>query len=209
MKTERKIRILVADDHFLVRMGLVALVNMESDMEVIGEAGDGVHAVEIFEKLRPDLALMDLRMPGKNGIEATREIRRKFPAASILMLTTYDGDDDIHRALEAGAQGYVLKNSTRESLIPALRAVAEGRQWIPSDIANRLASRKTFEELTPREIEVLHQLARGLANKEIADSLGISEYTVKGHLKNILGKLRVADRTEAVTTAIVRGIIHL
>lgn len=209
MKTEDKIRILIADDHFLVRMGLVALVNMEPDMEVIGEAGDGAHAVEIFEKLKPDLALMDLRMPGKDGIEATSEIRRKFPTASILMLTTYDGDDDIHRALEAGAQGYVLKNSTRESLIPALRAVAAGRQWIPKDIASRLASRRTFEELTPREIEVLHELARGMANKEIAETLGISEYTVKGHLKNILGKLRVADRTEAVTTAIVRGIIHL
>src|SRR5579864_6592315 len=207
--SESKIRIVIADDHFLARMGLVALLNTETDMEVIGEAGNGKEAVEILEKLKPDLALMDLRMPGKDGIQATTEIKRKFPTASILILTTYDGDADIHRALEAGAQGYVLKNSTRESLIPALRAVAAGRRWIPSDIANRLASRGTFEELTPREIEVLHELARGLANKEIADTLGIREYTVKGHLKNILGKLRVADRTEAVTTAIVRGIIHL
>jgi DNA-binding NarL/FixJ family response regulator len=209
MKPGAKIRILIADDHFLVRIGLMALVNMEPDMEVAGEAGDGTQATEIFEKIIPDLTLMDLRMPGKDGIQATIEIRNKFPDARILMLTTYDGDDDIHKALQAGAQGYVLKNSTRETLIPALRTVAAGQRWIPKDVASRLASRKTFEELTPREIEVLHKLARGLANKEIADALGISEHTVKGHLKNILGKLRVADRTEAVTTAILRGIIHL
>jgi DNA-binding NarL/FixJ family response regulator len=209
MTANAKIRILIADDHFLVRIGLIALVNMEPDMEVVGEAGDGAQALEIFEKLQPDLTLMDLRMPRKDGIQATLEIRSKFPTARILMLTTYDGDDDIHRALQAGAQGYVLKNSTRESLVPALRSVAAGERWIPKDIASRLASRKTFEELTPREIEVLHKLARGLANKEIGDELGISEHTVKGHLKNILAKLRVADRTEAVTTAILRGIIHL
>ncbi|HEX4265949.1 MAG TPA: response regulator transcription factor [Verrucomicrobiae bacterium] len=209
MKPGAKIRILIVDDHFLVRMGLTAVVNMEPDMEVAGEAGDGAQAIDCFEKLVPDLTLMDLRMPGKDGIQATTEIRNKFPAARILMLTTFDGDEDIHKALQAGAQGYVLKNSTRETLIPALRTVAAGERWIPKDIASRLASRKTFEELTPREVEVLHKLARGLANKEIADTLGISEHTVKGHLKNILGKLRVADRTEAVTTAILRGIIHL
>jgi DNA-binding NarL/FixJ family response regulator len=209
MTANAKIRILIADDHFLVRIGLIALVNMEPDMEVVGEASDGAQALTIFEKLQPDLTLMDLRMPGKDGIQATLEIRGKFPTARILMLTTYDGDDDIHKALQAGAQGYVLKNSTRETLVPALRSVASGQRWIPKDIASRLASRKTFEELTPREIEVLHKLARGLANKEIGDALGISEHTVKGHLKNILAKLRVADRTEAVTTAILRGIIHL
>jgi len=195
MTANAKIRILIADDHFLVRIGLIALVNMEPDMEVVGEASDGVQALAIFEKLQPDLTLMDLRMPGKDGIQATLEIRGKFPTARILMLTTYDGDDDIHKALQAGAQGYVLKNSTRETLVPALRSVAAGQRWIPKDIASRLASRKTFEELTPREIEVLHKLARGLANKEIGEALGISEHTVKGHLKNILAKLRVADRT--------------
>ena len=209
MKAGGKIRILIADDHFIVRMGLTALVNMEPDMEVIGEAANGTQAVDIFGKLNPDLVLMDLRMPVKDGIEATAEIRNKFPTARILMLTTYDGDEDIHKALQAGAQGYVLKNSTAEALIPALRAVAAGQQWIPKDIASRLVSRKSFEELTPRELQVLHQLARGLANKEIADTLNISEHTVKDHLKSILGKLRVADRTEAVTTAIQRGIIHL
>ncbi len=204
-----KIHIVIADDHFLVRMGLVALVNMEPDMEVVGEAADGIQAVEVFEKLKPELTLMDVRMPNKDGIEAATEIRGKFPEARILMLTTYDGDEDIHKALKAGAQGYVLKNSTRETLIPALRAVAAGKRWIPKDVASRLASRQAFEELTPRELEVLRELAKGSANKEIAEMLRISEHTVKDHLKCILNKLRAADRTEAVTTAIQRGVIHL
>ena len=204
-----EIRIVVADDHYVVRMGLVALVETEPDLQVIGEAADGAQAVELYRRLEPDLLLMDLRMPVKDGIAATREIRSQFPAARILILTTYDGDDDIHKALSAGANGYLLKNATRESLIPALRAVAAGQRWIPQEVASRLAARKMFEELTPRELEVLEKLAKGLANKEIADVLNISEYTVKDHLKNILGKLHVADRTEAVTAALQRGIIHL
>jgi len=209
MKGESQIRIIIADDHFLVRMGLVALVNMEPDMTVVGESSNGEEVVGLYEQLRPDLALMDLRMPITDGIQATIQIRKKYPEARILMLTTYDGDEDIHRALQAGAQGYVLKNSTREMLIPALRAVAAGQRWIPKDVATRLASREAFSELTPRELDVLRQLARGFANKEIADMLNLSEHTVKGYLKIILSKLRVADRTEAVTTAIQRGIIHL
>jgi DNA-binding NarL/FixJ family response regulator len=209
MKKNGKIRVLVADDHFVVRMGLIGLVKTEPDMEVIAEAADGGQAVERFAQCRPDLVLMDLRMPVKDGIQATAEIRSRFPAARVLMLTTFDGDDDIHKALEAGAQGYALKNSTGETLIPAVRAVAAGQRWIPQDVATRLAFRKTYEELTAREVEVLHELAKGLANKQIADVLSISEHTVKDHLKNILGKLRVADRTEAVTAAIQRGIIHL
>lgn len=209
MKDERKIRILVADDHFVVRMGLIALVNTEPDMEVVGEAADGCQAVKLFEKLNPDLVLMDLRMPVEDGIAATKEIRSKHPNARVLMLTTYDGDTDIHRAIQAGAQGYVLKNSTGDKLIPALRAVAAGQKWIPKEIATRLASRNLFEELTPRELQVLQQMAKGLANKEIGDVLKITEHTVKDHLKNILGKLRVADRTEAVTVALQRGIIQL
>lgn len=203
------IRILVADDHYVVRMGLVALVETEPDLQVVGEAADGVQAIEQYKKLLPDLTLMDLRMPRTDGIVATQKIREQFPAARILMLTTYDGDEDIHKALSAGASGYLLKNSTRASLIPALRAVAAGQRWIPQEVASRLAARKLFEELTPRELEVLQQLAKGRANKEIADVLNISEYTVKGYLKNILGKLHVADRTEAVTAALQRGIIHL
>jgi DNA-binding NarL/FixJ family response regulator len=209
MKHENKIRILVADDHSLIRMGLVSLVNTEPDITVVAEAADGNQAVELYAKHNPDLVLMDLRMPNKNGIEATIEIRKKFPNARVLMLTTFDGDEDIHQALQAGAQGYVLKGSTGVNLIPALRALAAGQRWIPPEVANRLASRRSFEELTPREVEVLRELAKGLANKEIADVLNISENTTKGHLKNIIGKLRVADRTEAVTAAIQRGIIHL
>jgi DNA-binding NarL/FixJ family response regulator len=209
MRDATKIRILVADDHFVVRMGLTALVNTEPDLEVVGEAADGAQAVTAFDKHRPDLVLMDLRMPIKDGVSATAEIKSKHPNARVLMLTTFDGDTDIHRAIEAGAQGYVLKNSTGDKLIPALRAVAAGKRWIPKEIATRLASRNLFEDLTPRELQVLEQMAKGLANKEIADVLKITGHTVKDHLKSILGKLHVADRTEAVTVAIQRGIIHL
>jgi len=209
MKNDAKIRILVADDHSLIRMGLISLVNTEPDITVVAEAADGQQAVDLFAKHNPDLVLMDLRMPVKNGIEATIEIRKKSPAARVLMLTTFDGDEDIHQALQAGAQGYVLKGSTGENLIPALRALVAGQRWIPAEVAKRLAARRGYEELTPREVEVLQQLAKGLANKEIADVLNISENTTKGHLKNIIGKLRVADRTEAVTAALQRGIIHL
>jgi DNA-binding NarL/FixJ family response regulator len=209
MGKEPKIKVLVVDDHFVVRMGLIGVVNFEADMEVVGEAADGAQAVAMFAKCRPDLVLMDLRMPFRDGIWATAEIRSKHPEARILMLTTFDGDTDIHRAVTAGAQGYVLKNSTRGALIPALRAVAAGQRWIPQEIATRLAERNIFEELTAREIQVLEQMAKGLANKEIGDVLKITEHTVKGHLKNILGKLLVADRTEAVTKAIQRGIIRL
>jgi DNA-binding NarL/FixJ family response regulator len=209
MKRDGKIRILIADDHYIVRMGLIALVNTEPDMEVVAEAADGGQALEMFTKCNPDLALMDLQMPVKSGIQATIEIRSKFASACILMLTAFDGDEDIYKALQAGAQGYVLKSSSGEKLIPALRAVAAGQRWIPKDVANRLATRNSFEQLTPREVQVLYELSKGLANKEIADVLCITEHTTKDHLKNILGKLRVADRTEAVTAAIQRGIIHL
>ncbi len=209
MKNDKTIRILVADDHYIVRIGLVALVNTEPDMEVVAEAADGAQAVEFFEKFQPDIVLMDSRMPMKNGVEAVMEIREKNPTARVLMLTAYDGDHDITRALAAGAQGYVLKNSTGDKLIPAIRTVAGGQQWLPREVAGRLASRKSFEQLTPRELQVLNEMAKGLANKEIADVLNITEYTAKDHLKSILAKLRVADRTEAVTVAIQRGIIQL
>ena len=209
MKKPDKIRVLIADDHYIVRMGLVALVNTEPDMEVVAEAADGAQALELFGKCNPDLALLDLRMPVKDGIQTTTEIRNQFPYAQVLMLTAFDGDEEIYKALQAGAQGYVLKSSSGEKLIPAVRAVAAGQRWVPKEIASRLAARNGFEELTPREVQVLQQLAKGLANKEIADVLTITEYTAKDHLKSILAKLRVADRTEAVTAAIHRGIIHL
>jgi len=209
MKKEKKIGILVADDHFIVRMGLIALVNTEPNMMIVGEAADGNQAVDLFGKHKPDLVLMDLRMPIKDGIEATVEIRAQDPKARVLMLTTFDGDTDIHKALQAGAQGYVLKNATGQELIPAIQAVAAGQRWIPKEIAKRLTSRKLFEELTPREVKVLQLLVKGLANKQIGDMLSITEYTVKDHLKSVFGKLQVVDRTEAVTAAIQRGIIHL
>ncbi len=207
-KKASPIRILIADDHYIVRMGLIAMINSESDMEVVAEATDGAQAAALFAKLNPDLALMDSRMPVKNGIEATVEIRKHNNAARILMLIALDGDEDIHKALEAGAAGYVLKDSTEEKLMPAIRAVASGQRWIPEDVASRLTSRRSFEELTPRELEVLHELAKGMANKQIADVLNITENTTKWYLKNILAKLRVADRAEAVAVAVQRGIIH-
>lgn len=208
MKKASPIRILVADDHYIVRMGLIAMVNTEPDMEVVAEAADGSQAIALFAKINPDLALMDLRMPVKNGIEAIIEIRKQNNTARILMLTALDGDEDIHKALESGAAGYVLKDSTEEKLMPAIRAVASGQRWIPAEVAKRLASRRLFEELTPRELQVLKELAKGLANKQIADVLNITENTTKWYLKNILAKLRVADRAEAVAVAIQRGIIH-
>jgi DNA-binding NarL/FixJ family response regulator len=207
--SEKLIRILIVDDHYVVRMGLAALIETKPDLQVVGEAADGMQAIELYKKLKPDLVLMDMRMPRTDGVTATRQICAQFPAAHILMLTTYDGDDDIHQALSAGAGGYLLKNSTRASLIPAIRAVAAGQRWIPQEVASRLAARNKFEELTPRELEVLHQLVTGRTNKEIANMLKISGYTVKDHLKSILGKLHVTDRTEAVTAALHRGIIHL
>jgi DNA-binding NarL/FixJ family response regulator len=209
MKKGPRIRILVADDHYVVRMGVIAIINNQPDMEVVAEAVNGTQAIEMFNKHKPDLALLDSRMPLKNGVQAAKEIRACQPEARLLMLTAFDGDEDIFRALESGVQGYILKNSTGEHLIPAIRAVAGGQRWIPDPVEQRLASRKKFEPLTPRELEVLHELAKGLANKQIADVLNITEHTTKGFLKNILSKLHVADRTEAVTVAIQRGLIHL
>ena len=208
-KSDRPIRVLVVDDHFVVRMGLVSLVNTEPDLTVVGEADDGEQAIALYQQLQPDLVLMDVRMPGKSGPEATTQIRRLSDGARVLILSAFDGDEEIHSALAAGAQGYVLKSATGEELIPAIRAVAAGKRWIPTNVATRLKSRNLFEELTPREIDVLREVAKGLSNKELADTLGITEHTAKDHLKSILAKLRVADRTQAVTTALQRGIIHL
>jgi len=205
-----KIRILIVDDHYIVRMGLTALINSEPDMEVVGAADDGEQALEMSAKFEPDLVMLDSRMPGKSGVETAAEILAQNPAARLLMLSAFDGAEDIHRALQAGVHGYVLKkNSSGKELLNALRTVSSGQNWIPKEIATKLASRKSIEALTARELQVLNELAKGLANKEIGDILNISEYTVKDHLKHILAKLQVADRTEAVTTALQRGIIHL
>ncbi|HWD92016.1 MAG TPA: response regulator transcription factor [Verrucomicrobiae bacterium] len=209
MKKTSPIRILAADDHFIVRMGLTAMVNIEPDMEIVAEASDGAEAIALFTKFNPDVTLLDVRMPAINGIEVAAAIRRQNETARILMLSALNGDEDIHKALEAGAAGYVLKNATEEKLIPAIRAVAAGQRWIPQDVANRLWSRRLFQELTARELQVLNKLIKGMANKQIAHAMNISENTVKGFLKNILAKLHVADRTEAVAVAIQRGLIQL
>lgn len=209
MNTAGTLRIMVADDHFIVRSGLIAMIESEPDMKVVTQATDGAQAVELYARHRPDVALVDLRMPVKSGTQVIEALRRDFPQARILVLTAYSGDEDIHKAIAAGARGYLLKSSTGDDLIPAIRAVAAGGEWIPRDVASRLAVRKDYEKLTPREIEVLREIARGRANKEIAGRLAISENTVKDHLKSILGKLHVAARTEAVTAAVQRGIIDL
>lgn len=209
MSQPPQLRILVADDHFIVRSGLVALIDSEPGMKVVAQVTDGAQAVEAFARHRPDVAVIDLRMPVRSGIQAIEAIRRDFPDAPILVLTAYNGDEDIHKALAVGARGYLLKSSTGDDLVPALRAVAAGGRWIPGDVASRLAVRREGDALTAREIEVLREIARGRANKEIAAHLAISENTVKDHLKNILGKLQVAARTEAVTVAVQRGIIEL
>mgnify|MGYP001553854257 CR=1 FL=1 len=209
MSTPASLHILVADDHFIVRSGLVALIDSEPDMQVVAQASDGAQAIEAYARHRPDVMLVDLRMPVLGGDQVIEAIRRDYPAAHILVLTAYNGDEDIHKALASGACGYLLKSSTGDDLIPAIRTVAAGGRWIPGDVASRLAVRRDYGSLTHREIEVLREIARGRANKEIAAHLAISENTVKDHLKNILSKLQVSARTEAVTVAVQRGIIEL
>lgn len=207
--TTSTIKILVADDHSIVRAGIKALLGTEPDFKVIGEAENGAKAVSMFQELRPDIALLDLRMPVKDGLVATREIRAAQPDAKILILSRFQGDEEIYAALEAGARGYVLKNSPGEELVPALRAVHRGERWIPREVGSKLAGRSAMEKLTDREIDVLQRLVSGDSNKELADKMGITEHTVKAHLKNIIGKLQVRDRTEAVTVGLRRGIIRL
>lgn len=209
MFQDAPIRILLADDHSVVRMGLAALISSEPGFAVVGQAADGCEAVSQYRALEPDVILMDLLMPKKTGVQAATEIRAEFPKARILIISTSDGDDDIYRALQAGAAGYVMKSAPGELLIPAIHSVMRGEKWIPPEVARSLANRIMREELSPRELQVLEELARGGSNKEIADVLHITEHTVKAHLKSILAKLPARDRTEAVTVALQRGIIHL
>jgi DNA-binding NarL/FixJ family response regulator len=203
------IRIMVVDDHFVVRMGLAATINIESDMEVVAEAEDGPQSLSKFRQYMPDITLMDLRLPGMSGVEATQAICREFPEARIIVLSTYDGDEAIHRALRAGAQAYLLKTALHDDLLTAIRTVHSGRKHIPPEIAARLAERIHTSELSSREVEVLELIAKGMSNKEIAHALFITEGTVKFHVINILTKLGANDRTMAVTTALQRGIIFL
>ena len=203
------IRILTVDDHPLLREGIAALVASQSDMKVVGEASNGLEALEKFRKHRPDITLMDLVMPEMKGVDAIIAIRAEFPAARIIVLTTYTGDVQILRALKAGARGYLLKGLLRKELLQTVRAVHAGRKCIPPEIAAQIAEHAGDEALSAREIEVLRLIAGGNGNKQIADQLSITEETVKGHVKNILAKLSANDRTHAVTIGLKRGIIEL
>jgi DNA-binding NarL/FixJ family response regulator len=203
------IRILTVDDHLLLREGIAALVASQSDMRVVGEASNGLEALEKFRKHRPDITLMDLVMPEMKGVDAIIAIRAEFPEARIIVLTTYTGDVQVLRALKAGARGYLLKGLLRKELLETVRAVHAGRKCIPPEIAAQIAEHAGDEALSVREIEVLRLIAGGNANKQIADQLSITEETVKGHVKNILAKLSANDRTHAVTIALKRGIIEL
>jgi two-component system, NarL family, response regulator len=204
-----KIKVIVVDDHPLMRIGIASIVNARSDMTVAAQGGSGEEAVALFLKHKPDVTLMDLRLPGMSGVDAIRAIRESHPGARFVVLTTYEGDADIHRALEAGAQGYVIKGMPYQTLVEALQRVHKGGRFLPPPIAHALASRMPDSELSSREQEVLSLLARGKSNKEIASCLHITEATVKCHVSAILLRLNVSDRTEAVVRALQRGLVHL
>ena len=199
----------MVDDQAVVRQGFVSLINTVADMEVIAQGTNGLQAVELYREHKPDIMLIDLRMPILSGVEAISTIRKEFPGARIIVLTTYDGDEDIYRSLQAGAQGYLLKDVFFEDLEEAIRKVNAGSRRIPAVVAERLAERMSGSDLTGRELEVLQQIVSGKSNKEIGTQLNISEATVKSHINNILSKLGVSDRTQAATTALQRGIVHL
>jgi two-component system NarL family response regulator len=209
MKKTHRVRILIADDHPVVREGLVALINRRPDMVVVAEVSNGREAVEQFLRHRPDVALLDLRMPEMDGVDAIAAIRQKIPTARLIVLTTFDEDEDIYQGLRAGAKAYLLKDAPRDDLLKCIRAVHEGQTIIPPPIAAKLVDRLTTSGLTRREIQVLQLVADGKGNKEIAVALSISEGTVKTHVSSILAKLDAADRTQAVTVALKRGILRL
>jgi DNA-binding NarL/FixJ family response regulator len=203
------IRILTVDDHPLLRNGIAALVNAEPDLKLVAEASNGKEAIDAFRVHRPDVTLMDLQMPGADGLEGIEAIRREFPEARIIVLTTYSGDTRVLRSLKAGARGYILKGHVHKELLDTIRAVHAGQKRIPPDIAAELAEHATDDALTEREIAVLRLIAAGNSNKQIADRLSIGEATVKSHVTNILSKLGANDRVHAVTIGLKRGIIEL
>jgi two-component system, NarL family, response regulator len=205
------VRILIADDHPVVRSGIAAMLEIDptANLQVVGQAKNGNEMVELFAQLQPDIGLVDLRMPEMSGVEAIAQIRSQFPEAHLIILTTYDGDEDIYRGLQAGAKAYLLKDTPREELLHCIQAVHAGRSFIPPDIGVRLAERMNSPELSKREREVLQLLPAGMSNSEIGAALQITEGTVKSHVNNILGKLNVGDRTQAVIVALKRGLISL
>jgi two-component system NarL family response regulator len=205
----RTIRIVIADDHPIVREGLAAVIGREPDMAVVGLAKDGRDAVEQSRLHAPHVVLMDLRLPGLDGIEATALLRQQCPATSVIVLTTFGGDEDIYRALKAGARAYLLKDAGSAAIVAAIRDVHGGRRHVSPEVSNRLLQHLAGNELTRREEEILKLVVRGMKNRLICQTLGITEGTVKGHVSSILAKLGVRDRTQAVTTAIQRGLVHL
>jgi DNA-binding NarL/FixJ family response regulator len=206
--TGNRIRILTVDDHPLILEGIASVLQRQTDMELVGEASDGFQAIEAFGKLRPDVALIDLQMPGMNGIDTIIAILEKWPGARCVVLTTYAGDVQATRALKAGAKGYLLKSMLRKDLVDTIRTVHSGKSRIPAEIATELASHLTSDALSAREIEVLRMVGEGCSNKIVADHLKISEDTVKGHMRSILSKLNANDRTHAVMIAVKRGFIE-
>jgi DNA-binding NarL/FixJ family response regulator len=207
--TKSRIRILCVDDHPLVREGIMRKIELQSDMQLVGAAVTGEEAVELFQRHRPDVTLMDLRLPRMSGLDAIRAIRKEDKGAKIVVLTMYQGDEDIHRALQAGASTYVLKNTASDDLMRVVREVHAGVRAIPAETAVQLAGREFLAQLTRREVTVVELLAKGMRNKEIATALSISEDTVEVHLRNIFEKLQVNDRTAALMVALRRGIIHV
>lgn len=209
MSQSATIRVLLVDDHAIVRQGLAAMIENEPDMIVVGQAGDGQEAIACYRQLQPDITLMDLRMPHMSGVNATIAICAEFTHAQIIVLTTYDGDEDIYRALRAGAKGYLLKDAEPEALLNAIHIVHSGQQYIPSEVAAKLVQRMNNPELSAREREVIHLMVDGLSNHDIGVALNITESTVKFHVNRILSKLGVSDRTQAVVTALKRGLAKL
>ena len=202
-------RILIAEDHLIARMGVKTIISMQPDMTVVAEAANGLQAVELYRKFRPDVTLMDMRMPSLSGVEAASAIHAEFPEARIIGLSTYGGDEDIRRALQAGMRAYLTKDVLHDELIQAIRAVHSGESYLTAAVRAVLATGSLPTGLSTREMEVLSLIVKGKSNKQIGYVLGIAEHTVKNHVKNILDKLNVDDRTQAATAAIQRGIIHL
>ncbi|MFN6498646.1 MAG: response regulator [Nostoc sp. DedQUE01] len=209
MSQSTGIRVLIVDDHSIVRQGLAAMIENEPDMTVVGQAGNGKEAIAQYRQLQPDVTLIDLRMPQINGVDAIVAICGEFAHARIIVLTTYDGDEDIYRALRAGAKGYLLKDAEPDALLNAIHLVHRGQQYIPSEVAAKLVERMNIPELSDREQEVIRQMVLGLSNHDIAAALNITESTVKFHINKILSKLGVSDRTQAVITALKRGLAKL